>query len=485
MIGPARRRAWLAESAAVLPCRFRPVHFGAFLAAAFLLNYPGRLTPDALVQLIGAANPRLLDDWHSPLVGWLWNLPAPLLGQPAAALFVQSLPLAFFAAVGPAPFRWSARETMLFAAELLFKLSLVAWAGLIIKDVLLLGIVLALLACLRMSLSAARPRPWFAAAAGLLILVGLVRPTNFIMLTAAAALALPFFTGSRRRYFLGLAASLAAFGLLLPAYAGMTRTVFAAAARAPEKQLILFDLAGIASRSGRDLFADIPGWPADLARPQACYDPRSWVAFSPGFSCAAYSEAFDRAYARSGPLPLLSAWARGIARHPIAYLGHRLDFTAHILSGGYVPPAPIIRNRAWQAEDTALNSPGRARRFQAAIHGKVEPDHFRLWQDRQFLEPWAVLAYATLGLRFLVLLASCLCLALGAWLARRRCRGETWDPVAAIAVAMGLGNMLMSFLTGVAAGSRYSFPLLACTYVALFAVLRLAGSARRAAGEAG
>ena len=209
------------------------------------------------------------------------------------------------------------------------------------------------------------------------------------------------------------------------------------------------------------------------------------MAFSPGYPCAAYSEAFDRADARSGPLPLLSAWARAIARNPIAYLRHRLEFTAHILSGGYVPPAPIIRNRAWQAEDTALNSPGRVRRFQAAIHGKIEPDHFRLWRDRQFLEPWAVLAYATLGLRFLVLLASCLCLALGAWLVRQRIRGEAWDRVAVIAVALGLGNMLMSFLTGVAAGSRYSFPLLACTYVALFAVLRLAGSTRRAAGEAG
>ena len=220
MIGPARRHAWLADSAAALPCRFRPVHFGAFLAASFLLE----LSRPAHPRCAGAADRRRQSAPPRRLAQPARRLavePAGAAARPARRSFVRAIAAAGLLCRGRTrDLSLERRGNDAVAAELLFKLSLVAWAGLIIKDVLLLGVVLALLACLSMSLSAARPRPWFAAAAGLLILAGLVRPTNFIMLTAAAALALPFFVGSRRRYFLGLAASLAAFGLLLPAYAG-------------------------------------------------------------------------------------------------------------------------------------------------------------------------------------------------------------------------------------------------------------------------
>src|SRR5687768_12738907 len=102
--------------------RFSWLIFAMFLILCVAVNYPGRLNEDSLLQLVGAADRGLLTDLHSPLVTWIWSLPAPVLGQPAAALLVQSLLLACYAAMVPAALPRDARGVAALAIETVFKL---------------------------------------------------------------------------------------------------------------------------------------------------------------------------------------------------------------------------------------------------------------------------------------------------------------------------------------------------------------------------
>src|SRR5215469_4207299 len=80
----------------------------ALVLLAWLVNYPGRIGSDTLSQLTEAQNLQKLNDWHSPVVTWLFSLFTPALGQTAGALLVQALLVFFYPAIilRPQDHRW-------------------------------------------------------------------------------------------------------------------------------------------------------------------------------------------------------------------------------------------------------------------------------------------------------------------------------------------------------------------------------------------
>ncbi|HEX8580203.1 MAG TPA: hypothetical protein VF655_11505, partial [Allosphingosinicella sp.] len=312
---------------AMPPARLSLPVFVLFFVACLAINYPGRLTVDGLVQLIGAIDRRYLTDWHGPLVSWLWSLPGDLLGQPFGAVLVQALPLSFYAAVRPSgPFFWTIRAVVALVLELVFKLALVVWAGIIIKDALLLGLILVAVAAFQLSCANGAARMWPVLFVCCLVIVGFIRPTNFVLL-AIPALTLAFFYVRRgRRLWFAVALSVGGPLLLLPAGMMVNRWVFHGYPTHPEQQLILFDLAAVSARTGTNVFRGIEGWPVDrLPPPKACYTAAEWDPLSSWGRCAGYAQAYAEVAGTSSTAPLVRHWATSILRHHAAYGRHRVE----------------------------------------------------------------------------------------------------------------------------------------------------------------
>lgn len=446
--------------------RFSWLVFTLFLLLCVAVNYPGRLNEDSLEQLVGAADPALRTDIHSPIVTWIWSLPAPLLGQPAGALLVQSLLLAFYAAMVPAALPRDRRGLAALALETVFKLALVVSAGFIIKDILLVGLLLAGLAALQ--------RRWTVAAAALLALALFVRPTNVVMAAIAASLVLALYARSLRSYSAALLIAAALLGASLPVYFGFNRYVARARPGHSEIQLFLFDSAGISARTGKDLFAGLEPWPKGLPDPRRCYTASEAAIMAPWAKCAGYSEA-GSTINRLGPRVLPRWWLGNILAHPLAYAGHRLDFTSNLLD-----PHEMARRHPVYGRFTgsvgrhlyALNRPDQAERFRQAAHGRIAPGDVGWWRGNRAAGLFAALGALVFGFRWteaLALLACALVMASGF---RRRWQGRPVAPAALAAAAIGIGNFAMHAMLGVASQDRYLFPTVCCAAFALIALLR-------------
>lgn len=448
------------------PARFSWLVFALFLILCVAVNYPGRVNEDSLQQLAGAADRASRTDLHSPLVAWIWGLPAPLLGQPAGALLVQSLLLAFYAAMVPAALPRDLRGVAALAMETVFKLALVVSAGFIIKDMLLVGLLLAGLAALQ--------RRWTAAAAGLLALALFVRPTNFVMVGIAAALVLALHARTFRTYAVALAVSAALLLISLPVYFGFNRYVARARPGHAEIQLYLFDSAGISARTGKDLYADLEPWPKGLPDPRLCYTASEAAIIAPWAKCSGYAEAGSTINAL-GPRVLPRWWLLNILSNPGAYAGHRLDFTAHLLdpreSGRN---HPVYGRLAGQPERHlyALNRPDQAERFRTAAGGRIAADEIGWWRGNRAAGLFAGLGVLVFGFRWTEVFSLLACMAVVAAGFRRRWRGRPVPLAAPAAAALGIGNVAMHAWLGVASQDRYLFPTVCCAAFALGAALR-------------
>jgi hypothetical protein len=464
------------EAAGEPKARFAWQIFVPYFILCAAVNYPGRLNEDSLEQFIGVHDPRYLTDLHSPLATLIWSLFAPIAGQPASALLVQSLLLAFFASVVLVPCRWGPRQAAGIAIEILFKASLVISAGFIIKDILLVGLLLSALASLRLA-GPERRRRWLVAAAILFGLSLIVRPTNFVML-GVAALALPLLVGSVRGWATGAIAAAAALALSVPVY-GLANRLLGAHPGHAEIQLFLFDSAGISARTGKDLFTELPRWPAGLPDPRACYTPSEAAIIAPWGACRGYAEAGAATY-RQGRRSVIVWWLGNIVRHPIAYLQHRAAFAGHLLDplgaarGHPVYAASLTTN---EHHYYALNDAERPARFIAQTQGRISAADVAWWQGNAAAAALTRASSALYRNRGIEPIALLLCIAVLLWQFRARRRGRPADIVAALAAGIGIGNFVMHGLFGVASQSRYMFPTLCCALFVLAIVVR-AGAPR-------
>lgn len=456
--------------------RFSGATFTVFLILCLAVNWPGRLNEDSLEQFIGFYNPGQLGDLHSPLVAYLWSLPAPFLEQPAAALIVQSALIAFYAAMVPTPFPSRGAPLVHAAAEGAVKLSLVVLAGFVIKDVLLVGLLLAALACLQRSGASPRPKRWLAAAAALFALSLAVRPTNFFMfaILAVAIVPLAFRTWRGRAAALGIA--FAALLMTLPVSGLFNASVAKARKDHAEIQLFLFDLSGISARTGRDLVRELPGWPAGLPDPRLCYTPSEAAIVAPWSPCRGYAAAGRTIYS-AGRRRVIAGWLRGIAENPLAYLSHRLDYCRNLLDPvGAARGHPVYAAAAADRPGRylyALNQPSAARRLEAQTKGRMPPRRFPAWHENPAARGLAGLTDLIVGFRGTSAAALAISLLLLGWTFVRHLRARPLPPLTVpAAAALAVGNFLMHALAGVASQERYLHPTIFCAAFALLVAVR-------------
>ena len=251
-------------------------------------------------MLTQAQNIGELNDWHAPSVTWLWSLFTPLLGQPAGALLVQSLLMFVYPAIaqrhaGRISSVGAAIGAAMSVAWVAFLIALIAVTGQVLKDVVLVGLILCLLAVLDLR-SASTPRSAMWLSLGVLLaLIMLVRPTNFIMLALAGVIWAFFVFDSGRRRLMAVILILAGCAATFPVSQVVNRVLLTAGDAMAERQLIIFDIAGISSGIKQDLFVELPNWPRDeVLRPWDCYTPKAGDPFLYG-ACSRYAELVEPA----------------------------------------------------------------------------------------------------------------------------------------------------------------------------------------------
>jgi len=431
----------------------------AFAAICFAVSYPGRLNQDSLYSVITMTARSELGNWHSPTLGWLWSLPGPVLGQPSGALLVQSLLLGLFAGFLPrVPATSRGRLTL--ALELLFRFILAGSFGYIGKDIVTLG---AMLIAIQMMRRALHTRPTLAsraALAALILLILLIKAPNFLTFVLCLALILLFFRPSAGLYVALVAAALAIGILAVPLNRLVDRGLFHAKDVHPDKQLVIFDLAGISMRTGSNAFAKVPDWPmATLPPLGTCFMPNMWDSFAPWGPCSAYSVAYD-------PLDgaLTRQWATEILSHPIAYVQHRASY------GGY-----LLRSRdhaSWGIAGDAVNdaaSPMAMAETHEMMTRLKANRPIQLWRAKKVAEPFAWLESVLLRYPKVqsVALIGSLALLLFCWL--RREDGVRLGVL--VPASLGVANFGMLLLFGVADPVRYLLPTICLFYLALLALL--------------
>lgn len=430
-----------------------------FAILCVLLSYPGRLNSDSLFALIAAETPGMNNNWHSATLGWFWNLPGPLLGQPNGALAMQAALFGIFAGFLPRlPDTLRGRATL--AGEMLLRIVLAGSLGYVCKDATML---LALLIAVQLLRRLPAGRLGFVEIA-MLIAVGVLfllsKAPNFLTITVAAALVLPFLTRSPRHYAMLVVTILALGTLAIPFNRIVDARIFAARDLHPDKQVVLFDLAGISVRTGQNAFASVPGWPTgSLKSPADCYLPYMWDSFAQWAPCGGYATAYNRLDGA-----LTRRWLSAIATHPLAYAQHRLAYVGYLMTSQ--------DHATWGIDGQAFNDATIPAARAEMLRGLAD-----LHTDRR-IDLWRP-SIATAPMRWLERtmfkfpkaqwagLIACLAVLLSNWM--RRQKSVRYGAI--LAAGFGVGNFAMLAVFGVADPSRYMFPTVALAYVALLAML--------------
>ena len=293
----------------------------ALVAALQLLAYwPGLMQVDATLQYDQAISGQF-DDWHPPLLAWLWRQFLPIWPGPAPMLLLQAaLYWGGFAIL----IAWACREKRTELAFAILACALmpisVARLGSILKDCLMAGALLMAAALIAWT--------WHRKHAGLRLLAAM------LIVFAAATRANAFMAGApllvmllpeacrrtRVRLVAAAVAATCALALVIPA----SNKLLDARASDPFLSLIIFDMGGITANSGANAFPAMPITDPVAANRQ-CYTPRQWDGY--GWWAAPLCPInFDRvraAFAASGQSPV-QAWIAAIEAHPVAYAEHRL-----------------------------------------------------------------------------------------------------------------------------------------------------------------
>jgi len=308
---PLKRRAAAAVAA------------GLLLAASIGLSlayWPGLMTWDSIRQYDQALNGGF-DDWHPPLMEWIWRYLIPLKAGPAPMLLLQ---LALSGAGYALLVRWALKRdrcvlAVALAASALMPLA-VAMMGIVIKDSLMAAMLLVSVGLLA---GCGRGRDWplRVLAAVLVVLASALRFNAFLAGVPLLAALAP--EGWRRTPPRMAALALAATGLLLAAMPIANRLI-GAERSGVQLSLVIFDLGGITEHSGVDVFP-----PLAVADPvkvnHRCYSPVKWDTYAPWAeeTCPIGFAPVQAVFDESGKSPMLFL-ARAALAHPVAYAEHRL-----------------------------------------------------------------------------------------------------------------------------------------------------------------
>ena len=342
---------------------FIAVTAGLLAGANLAIWFPGESGPDSDSQYAQAVAGQF-DDWHPPIMAWLWSM-FRLLADGDGPMFCFQVVFYWFgfgliavalARAGRSLAAWAMLGVALFPSMLTLN-------GVLLKDVSMGVTLLAAFAALFWWRIQDRKLPLAIAATSLvLLLYGSLVRTNavFAVVPLLAYMIRPQWFGRPwRLWALSIPVSLA----MVPAANLFNHRVLHAEALYPIRSLQIFDLAGIAFYSG-DMAVFGTGNPLRDEEVRRCYRPVGWDRLAPWGECRFFwnrlavspdlhgiAEKLDaKAAMGAKPNPDLSRlWIAAIARHPLAYATHRLaNFSAEMGRGASMgAPDPVAPKPLW------------------------------------------------------------------------------------------------------------------------------------------
>lgn len=289
-----------------------------------LAYWPGVMIDDARWQYQQSVD-NAYEDWHPPVMAWIWHQLIPLQPGPGPMLILQlALYWVGFALVAIWLNRQGRRRLGIVAACAGWVPAPFALMGSVTKDGLMTGTLCSAVGLLLWSGAAHNEKLRTTLRVGTLVLLlfaAALRANAFLACVPLALAALPRrLTCTAPRFALAAVASAAIF-LLAP---GAVAAALHAEDTDSQLSLIIFDLGGITEHSGVNQFPDL-----HVASPVAvnrrCYDPFEWDSYSTwahrpcplGF--AAFQSLVDE-----GDIDPRVIWMKAILAHPVAYAEHRL-----------------------------------------------------------------------------------------------------------------------------------------------------------------
>lgn len=293
---------------------------GALGLALGLSFWPGIMTWDSSAQYAESLS-GAFDDWHPPLMAWIWRLFVPLTPGPAPMLILQ---LGVYGA-GLGALAWRAwarghgRQAMLLAATALFPPTLLL-LGMIIKDSLMAALLLAAFALLAHFRDTGN-RLSRVGGVVLVVIASCLRFNAFLAGVPLLLMAVPLRRITSRG---ARALVLTAATLLLLLAMPVANRLLRAQNSGVQLSLVIFDLGGITAHSGVDAFPPLPV-KNPVAINRGCYDPEAWDPYSWWVDqlCPIHFGMIRHAFDARRINPDVF-WVKAILAHPIAYAAHRL-----------------------------------------------------------------------------------------------------------------------------------------------------------------
>jgi hypothetical protein len=287
--------------------------------------WPGIMIDDARWQYQQSVD-NAYEDWHPPLMAWVWHLLMAVKPGPAPMLLLQ---LSFYwsgiALIAIWLFREGRPRSSLAIALAGWLPAVLALSGSVTKDALMNGALVLAVALLLWRQLAKSTVAQVGAVGGamLALLVASALRVNAFFACAPLGLAAipPRFTRTPFRLIVATALFTAAFAMV----PGMVAKVLDAEDTDAQLSLIIFDLGGITKHSRVDQFPEL-----HVANPVAvndrCYNPKEWDGYSTWAQkpCPLGFDAFQR-LVDEGDTDPRTIWIQAILNHPVAYAEHRLS----------------------------------------------------------------------------------------------------------------------------------------------------------------
>ena len=293
--------------------------FGAGLTAA--AYWPGFMTWDAIRQYDQALNGDF-DDWHPPMMEWVWRRFLSLWLGPAPMLVLQ-LALEWGGLALLAGWALRAGRPRLAAAIVAcgFMPFALALTGEVLKDCLMAGALLGATGLLAWQERSGRPGLFAAAGIALLVFASALRFNAFL---ATVPLCVALLPPVARRTWPRLAASIVLSAAVMIAALPLANRLIGAKPSDVSLSLVIFDLGGITAHGGADTFPKL-GLADPVAANRRCYNPERWDSYSWWVDpvCPINFVTVQHAFQRTHTNPY-AFWLRAVVTHPVAYAQHRL-----------------------------------------------------------------------------------------------------------------------------------------------------------------
>ena len=330
------------------------------LVVAVLLFWPGFTPYDSVAQYEQVLSGEYTD-WHPPAMARLWSVLHAMIGGGAGPMLALQMGL-YWLGLGliAAALAETGRGRAAFWVLLVgIWPPFLGWQAAVLKDAQMAGAMLAAIGLVAWGWLRARVVPgWMWASVAVLLGYATLVRANAVFATVPLAVMLVPNWGVWQRIGAGLVVAM----LMLAASGPINHGLLAAEPTGVERSQAIYDLAGIAVR-----VPDAADLPLDRAHARAlvarhCVTPFFWDPLGSPDRCDAVVDPL-----REIPAPMLYADLAGAAaRHPLAYLAHRL---AHLNSTdrwlvprGWTSAAPP---QFIQPNKVGLNQPGAgARGFQ-------------------------------------------------------------------------------------------------------------------------